>query len=124
MIRSNDSVPQVRFVAVCLVTGAVACTPATKPDAATTSVVSETKSVASETIPTPEELTFRSGPLNLHAFLFRPPGAGRFPAIVFNHGSEEFPGAKQGQAEFFVPHGFVLFVPHRRGHGRSKDAGR
>jgi dienelactone hydrolase len=28
-----------------------------------------------------------------------------------------------GQAEFYVAHGFVLFIPHRRGHGRSRDAG-
>jgi dienelactone hydrolase len=43
--------------------------------------------------------------------------------MVFNHGSERLPGDKRGQAEFFVPRGFVVFVPHRRGHGRSADAG-
>jgi dienelactone hydrolase len=69
------------------------------------------------------EVAFPSGRLTLHGFVFRPHGAGPFPAIVFNHGSEEFPGNKAGQAEFFVPHGFVLFVPHRRGQGRSHDAG-
>jgi len=72
---------------------------------------------------TPEFVTFASGPLTLGGFLYRPPGAGPFPAIVFNHGSEQAPGAKQGQAMFYVEHGFVLFVPHRRGQGRSKDAG-
>jgi dienelactone hydrolase len=72
----------------------------------------------------PELVSFKSGPLTLAGFLWRPSGAGPFPAIVFNHGSEEYPGAKDGQAELFVPHGFVLFVPHRRGQGRSKDAGR
>jgi len=72
---------------------------------------------------TPELVTFTSGSLTLHGFLFRPAGPGPFPAIVFNHGSEKLPGAKNGQALFYVNHGFVLFVPHRRGHGRSSDAG-
>jgi dipeptidyl aminopeptidase/acylaminoacyl peptidase len=43
--------------------------------------------------------------------------------MVFNHGSEPLPGDKADQAAFYVSHGFVLFVPHRRGHGRSRDAG-
>jgi dienelactone hydrolase len=68
-------------------------------------------------------VAFRSGSLTLHGFLHRPPGPGPFPAIVYNHGSEPLPGPKPDQAAFFVAHGFVLFVPHRRGHGRSKDAG-
>nr|UXE44639.1 hypothetical protein Hi04_10k_c2877_00007 [uncultured bacterium] len=72
---------------------------------------------------TPQLVEFPSGASTLHGFLYRPTGGGPFPAIVFNHGSEALPGAKEGQAQFYVPHGFVLFVPHRRGHGRSKDAG-
>jgi hypothetical protein len=71
----------------------------------------------------PVEVAFPSGRLTLDGFVFRPRGTGPFPAIVFNHGSEAFPGNKAGQARFFVPHGFVLFVPHRRGQGRSQDAG-
>jgi carboxymethylenebutenolidase len=43
--------------------------------------------------------------------------------VVFNHGSEPMPGARRDEAVFYVPHGFVLFVPHRRGQGRSSDAG-
>jgi dipeptidyl aminopeptidase/acylaminoacyl peptidase len=71
----------------------------------------------------PELVTFASGSLTLHGFLYRPSGTGPFPAIVFNHGSEQLPGPKDGQAMFYVAHGFVLFVPHRRGHGHSADAG-
>lgn len=71
----------------------------------------------------PELVTFPSGALTLHGYLFRPPGQGPFPAIVFNHGSEPEPGPKTDQAAFYVAHGFVLFVPHRRGQGSSKDAG-
>jgi carboxymethylenebutenolidase len=71
----------------------------------------------------PELVTFKSGELTLSGFLYKPDGVGPFPAIVYNHGSEPLPGPMPGQADFYVAHGFVLFVPHRRGHGRSKDAG-
>jgi len=69
------------------------------------------------------QVEFPSGALTLGGFLFRPPGAGPFPAIVFNHGSEAQPSEGRDQARFYVPHGFVLFVPHRRGQGVSKAAG-
>lgn len=75
-------------------------------------------------VPIESELVqFSSGALTLGGFLYRPPGPGPFPAIVFNHGSEELPGDKRDQATFYVRSGFVLFVPHRRGQGRSKKAG-
>jgi len=63
----------------------------------------------------PALVSFESGSLRLQGFLYRPSGAGPFPAIVFNHGSEALPGPKRGQAAFYVPRGFALFVPHRRG---------
>lgn len=72
---------------------------------------------------TPELVTFSSGALTLAGVLYQPPGLGPFPAIVFNHGSEEYPGSGENQAMFYVRSGFVLFMPHRRGHGRSKNAG-
>lgn len=71
----------------------------------------------------PQLVTYGSGSLTLHGFLYRPAGPGPFPAIVFNHGSELLPGWKPDQAQFYVHHGFVLFLPHRRGQGRSRDAG-
>jgi dipeptidyl aminopeptidase/acylaminoacyl peptidase len=73
--------------------------------------------------PKPELVEFRAGARTLHGWIYKPPGPGRFPAIVFNHGSEPLPGWKPDQAEFYVAHGFVLFLPHRRGQGRSQDAG-
>jgi carboxymethylenebutenolidase len=73
--------------------------------------------------PPPALVAFSSGPRTLHGFLYRPSGDGRFPAVVYNHGSEKYPGDKRDEAAFYVPHGFVLFVPHRRGQGRSSDAG-
>jgi dienelactone hydrolase len=73
--------------------------------------------------PPPALVTFPSGSLMLHGFLYRPAGGGPFPAMVFNHGSEALPGDRSDEAVFYVAHGFVFFVPHRRGQGRSSDAG-
>jgi dienelactone hydrolase len=73
--------------------------------------------------PVPELVTFSSGQRSLRGYLYRPGGNGPFPAVVFNHGSERWPGDMRGQAAFYVPHGFVLFAPHRRGQGLSSGAG-
>jgi dienelactone hydrolase len=67
----------------------------------------------------PELIDFRSGDLDLKGFIWKPPGAGPFPAILWNHGSEKRPGAVDPVATFFVARGYVFFVPHRRGQGRS-----
>jgi dipeptidyl aminopeptidase/acylaminoacyl peptidase len=67
----------------------------------------------------PEEVKFPSGKLVLHGFLYKPPGNGPFPAILYNHGSEKDPGPKPPLGAFFSSRGYVFFVPHRRGHGRS-----
>ena len=67
----------------------------------------------------PEVVDFRSGGLELKGFLWKPDGPGPFPAILWNHGSERRPGSVEGVASFFVSRGYVFFVPHRRGQGRS-----
>jgi len=67
----------------------------------------------------PQEVDFPSGGLQLHGFLFKPDGDGPFPAVLYNHGSERRPGSKPVIGDFFSRHGYVLFVPHRRGQGRS-----
>jgi carboxymethylenebutenolidase len=59
----------------------------------------------------------------LHGFLYLPEGAGPFPAVLWNHGSEKWPGWQPGLAAFYTANGFAFFIPHRRGHGRSSDAG-
>lgn len=49
----------------------------------------------------------------------------QFPAVVWNHGSEEtFTAATKGcaLATYLVPKGYIVFVPFRRGHGED-DAG-
>jgi dienelactone hydrolase len=70
-----------------------------------------------------QEVAFPSGSLTLHGFLYKPPGSDAFPAVLWNHGSERLPGRLQQVAEYFVGKGYVFFVPHRRGQGRSSDAG-
>lgn len=66
-----------------------------------------------------EEVAFSSDGYELHGFIHRPDGPGPFPAVLYNHGSERLPGSKPGIAATFNAQGYVVFVPHRRGHGRS-----
>jgi carboxymethylenebutenolidase len=56
----------------------------------------------------------------LHGFLYKPVGKGPFPAGLWNHGSDKKPGWQPFLASFYVAQGYVFFVPHRRGHGRSE----
>ncbi len=79
----------------------------------------------------PEVVEFQSGKLHLKGFLWKPSGAGPFPAVLFNHGSggehaNETAGMQIGEAAgilapFFVKHGYAFFYPFRRGHGPSAD---
>lgn len=70
----------------------------------------------------PELITFASGDLALKGFLWKPEGPGPFPAILWNHGSEKLPGSVDSVAPYFVSRGYIFFVPHRRGQGRSPGA--
>jgi carboxymethylenebutenolidase len=67
----------------------------------------------------PVEVTFPSGNLVLHGFIYKPEGKGPFPALLWNHGSERRPGWLPDLAPLFISRGYILFIPHRRGHGRS-----
>src|SRR5262245_4999608 len=72
---------------------------------------------------TKQRVTFRSGRLTLVGFLFRPAGSGPFPAVIWNHGSEQSPSVGpqfDSVAGIFVPRGYVVFAPVRRGHGLSE----
>jgi len=69
--------------------------------------------------PTPVEVTFQSGSLVLHGFIYKPEGKGPFPAVLWNHGSERRPGWLPELAPLFLSKGYIFFIPHRRGHGRS-----
>jgi dienelactone hydrolase len=70
----------------------------------------------------PRFVSFPSGDLTLHGFLYKPEGDGPFPAIIWNHGSEKLPGQLPELARFYTKQGFVFFLPHRHGQGRSPGA--
>lgn len=67
----------------------------------------------------PQLIGFKSSDLELKGFIWKPPGDGPFPALLWNHGSEKSPGSVDSVAPHFVSKGYVFFVPHRRGQGRS-----
>jgi carboxymethylenebutenolidase len=67
----------------------------------------------------PELVSFPGGDLVLRGYLYKPDGAGPFPAIIWNHGSEKLPGQQPELAGFYTKLGFAFFLPHRHGHGRS-----
>lgn len=74
----------------------------------------------------PEVVAFPSGTLTLHGVVYKPEGAGPFPALLYNHGSA--PGMLSKDAfdalgPFFASRGWVLFGPFRRGQGLSASAG-
>jgi carboxymethylenebutenolidase len=73
-----------------------------------------------------ETVTFPSGQIALHGVVYKPEGAGPFPAVIYNHGSA--PGMMSEQAfaalgPVFASHGWVFFGPYRRGQGLSASAG-
>ncbi len=72
---------------------------------------------------TKERVTFKNGNLTLVGFLFKPNMAGPFPGLIWNHGSEKdasTAGQFDAVAAVFVPAGYVVFAPLRRGHGGSE----
>jgi dienelactone hydrolase len=66
------------------------------------------------------DVAFPSGSLKLTGYLWLPQGSGPHRAVIFNHGSERDPGDFHPLARFYNEHGFVFFVPVRRGHGKSE----
>lgn len=72
-----------------------------------------------------QPVAFRSGDLALLGYLFKPDGDGPFPAVLWNHGSEFAPGRGpqfDALANVFLPAGYVLFAPVRRGHEGSEGS--
>jgi dienelactone hydrolase len=62
----------------------------------------------------------------LRGVLYKPPGAGPFPVLLYAHGSA--PGALSNEAfeaiaPRFTARGWAVFAPYRRGQGLSRDAG-
>jgi dienelactone hydrolase len=70
-----------------------------------------------------QKVTFESDGLTLVGYLYHPEGTGPWPALIWNHGSEQDPAAGpqfDTVAAAFVPDGYVVFAPVRRGHGESQ----
>ena len=69
------------------------------------------------------EVFYRSGSLNIQAYLYQPAGAGPFPVVIYNHGSRE--GNERSSVPFLhigkllTGAGYLVLVPERRGYGRS-----
>ena len=70
-----------------------------------------------------ETLFYSHGGLRLQAYLYKPAGGGPFPLLVYNHGSRAGQERAQWPAAFiariFVPRGYGVLVPERRGYGKS-----
>ena len=76
--------------------------------------------------PAYEIVTFPSGNITLKGVLFKPEGAGPFPAVVYNHGSAAgmlSQEAFDALGPVFLRHRWVFFGPYRRGQGLSAQAG-
>jgi dienelactone hydrolase len=72
----------------------------------------------------PAEVRIPSGERALAGYLYVPPGAGPFPALVLNHGSTIHPGTsdfcRPGTAAVLTSWGYAVLLPHRRGYGNSE----
>lgn len=73
-----------------------------------------------------ETVSFDAGGKVLHGLIYKPPGPGPFPTVLYNHGSA--PGLQNNQAfeligPLFTARGWAFFAPYRRGQGLSADAG-
>src|SRR6059036_562034 len=69
------------------------------------------------------EVFYYSGPLRVQAYLFRPPGDGPFPLVIYNHGSRENRERESRPFSYvgrvLLQNGYAVLVPERRGYGRS-----
>lgn len=79
--------------------------------------------VAQRPIFNKQRVTFSDGPLTLVGYVYHPDGPGPFPTVIWNHGSEHDPGGGpqfDSVAAMFVPAGYAVFAPMRRGHSDSQ----
>jgi carboxymethylenebutenolidase len=86
------------------------------------SVGSAAQELGEPATPARQAVKFSAGDHELRGILFKPKGDGPFPLLIWNHGSERSPGATpefESVASVFVPAGYVVFAPVRRGHGYS-----
>ena len=70
-----------------------------------------------------QHVTYTNGPLTLAGYVYHPNGTGPFPTVIWNHGSEHDPGGGpqfDSVAAIFVPDGYAVFAPMRRGQSDSQ----
>jgi dipeptidyl aminopeptidase/acylaminoacyl peptidase len=70
-----------------------------------------------------QRVTYTNGALTLVGYIYKPDGPGPFPTLVWNHGSEPNPGGGpqfDSVAAIFVPAGYAVVAPMRRGHSDSQ----
>jgi carboxymethylenebutenolidase len=84
--------------------------------------------VAGQAAGPPEEVLVKSGALSLRALLWRPPGKGPFPAVMFSHGSYSTgdplnPHDAAALGPVFARHGYVFLFLCRQGVGLSAGQG-
>ncbi len=69
-----------------------------------------------------ENVFFPSGSTMVHAFVYKPQGKGKFPAIIYNQATRDpyFIGDSlypfETLAKWATSHNYVLFIPDRPGH--------
>lgn len=91
--------------------------------AALLAVLVSSPTLAGAGAPGAEKVSFESDGHTLVGFLYHPEGSGPWPALIWNHGSEQDPAAGPQfatVASVFVPEGYLVFAPVRRGHGESE----
>lgn len=73
-----------------------------------------------------QPVSYPSDGLRITGVLMRPPGDGRFPAVIYAHSSKR-PHVQRPTLEagtpcfpFVTERGWIYFVPDRRGYGRSE----
>ena len=76
----------------------------------------------------PDTVTVTSGQLTLHGLVWRPAGAGPFPAVLFNHGSYDARDSISMNepvvlGRLFARHGYVFLFLFRQGIGLSSGHG-
>jgi len=80
-------------------------------------------------IPMQDKRLFGSREIKLEATLYRPQGDGRFPVVIFNHGSTG-PGVipvdrtenPSGYGAYLLKKDIALLIPMRRGRGKSEGS--
>ena len=66
------------------------------------------------------QVTFPANGLTLAGCVVKPAGPGPFPAIIWNHGSEQNPPCgRRFVSDLYVSHGYAVFYPIRHGHAGS-----